>query len=177
VNVRSANTAPSRGEALTCRLMQRADWPAVERIYAAGILGGNATFDAEPPSEEAFFAHRIPELSIVAETGAGIVGWAAASPVSSRPVYSGVVEHSVYVAAEATGRGVAGALLASLAERARTAGYWSIQSAIFPENTASIALHRKAGFREVGRMERIARASHGPFAGRWRDTLVFQLRL
>lgn len=157
--------------------MQRADWPAVERIYAAGILGGNATFDAEPPSQEAFFARRIPELSVVAEIGAGIVGWAAASPVSSRPVYAGVVEHSVYVAAEATGQGVAGALLASLAERARTAGYWSIQSAIFPENTASIVLHRKAGFREVGRMERIARASHGPFAGEWRDTLVFQLRL
>lgn len=157
--------------------MTQGDWPDVERIYAAGILGGNATFDDATPPKEDFFSRRIPELSLVAEDDGGILGWAAASPVSGRPVYSGVVDYSVYVDSPATGRGVAGILLESLTARARNAGYWSIQSAVFPENAGSIALHRKAGFREVGRMERIALMRYGPFGGLWRDTIIFQKRL
>jgi phosphinothricin acetyltransferase len=162
--------------------MARSDWLEVERIYAAGIVEGNATFDPATPAEDDFFSRRIPELSLVAEAAGGtdegrILGWAAAAPTSSRPVYSGVVDYSVYVDADASGRGVAGALLEALSGFARELGYWSIQASVFPENAASIALHRKAGFREVGRMERIARMSHGPFAGQWRDTIIFQKRL
>ncbi|WP_309106417.1 N-acetyltransferase family protein [Arthrobacter sp.] len=159
------------------RQMSRSDWSSVERIYAAGILGGNATFDATTPTEDDFYSRRIPGLSLVAEDDGGIMGWAAAAPTSSRPVYSGVVDYSVYVDIESSGRGVARALLEALCACARDLGYWSIQASVFPENAGSIALHHKAGFREVGRMERIALMNHGPFAGQWRDTVIFQKRL
>lgn len=153
-------------------------WPAVERIYAAGIAGGNATFAETPPSREDFFAAKIPGLGLVAVSDAGtVLGWAAATPTSSREVYRGVVEHSVYVDPSAAGRGVGLALLYALADRARELGMWTIQSSILAENAASLALHEKAGFRQVGRRERIGFMTYGLHAGTWRDTILMELRL
>ncbi|NVM98764.1 GNAT family N-acetyltransferase [Arthrobacter sp. SDTb3-6] len=158
--------------------MAAGDWDAVERIYAAGIAGGSATFAESPPPWEEFLATRIPGLSLVAVDGSGaVLGWAAATPTSTRDVYRGVIEHSVYVDPAAAGRGVGGALLRGLAGRARALGYWTIQSSILAENPASLALHGKAGFRTVGRRERIGLMSYGPYAGSWRDTILVELRL
>lgn len=159
------------------RAMTPKDWPSVERIYAQGIEDGEATFEVATPSWEAFDAGRLPGLRIVAvdETDA-VCGWVAASPVSSRPAYRGVVEHSVYVDREARGRGVGGLLLDAFIAAADAEGIWTIQSSIFPENTASLRLHEAAGFRVVGRRERIAQARIGPHAGRWRDTILIERR-
>jgi phosphinothricin acetyltransferase len=154
--------------------MIEADWPAVAAIWAEGIATGNATFETEPPSWAAFDATRRKEGRFVAvtERGGAVVGWAALSPVSSRPCYAGVAENSVYVAASARGEGVGTALMEALAAAAAAAGIWTIQTSVFPENTASIALHERAGFRIVGRRERIAELD-----GVWRDTLFLELRL
>jgi phosphinothricin acetyltransferase len=105
-----------------------------------------------------------------------VLGWAAASPVSSREVYRGVAEHSVYVASAARGRGIGGELLAALIESSEAAGIWTLQSGIFPENLGSLALHEAHGFRIVGRRERIALMSYGPMAGLWRDVLLVERR-
>jgi len=152
------------------------DWPAVERIYREGIATGEATFETEPPTWEVFDAGKVPELRLVAVDGEEVLGWAAASRVSTRAAYRGVIEHSVYVAGAARGRGVGRLLLDALVEAADAQGFWTIQSAIFPENTASLRLHAAAGFREVGRRERIARAQLGPRAGEWRDTILLERR-
>lgn len=153
------------------------DWPSVERIYAQGIEDGEATFEVAAPSWEAFDAGRLPGLRIVAvdETDA-VRGWVAASPVSSRPAYRGVVEHSVYIDREARGRGLGRLLLDAFISAADAAEIWTIQSSIFPENTASLRLHEAAGFRVVGRRERIAQARIGPHAGQWRDTILIERR-
>jgi len=158
------------------RPMTAGDWPEVREIYAAGIAAGNATFESEPPTWETFDAGKRPDLRLVAEDGAVVVGWAAASPVSSRPVYAGVVEHSVYVAADQQGRGIGRILLEALLARADELGVWTVQSSIFPENAASLRLHESGGFRTVGRRERIALMSTGPWAGQWRDTLLIERR-
>ncbi|PPH95251.1 N-acetyltransferase [Rathayibacter sp. AY1D1] len=158
------------------RPMLPADWAAVEAIYRDGIATGHATFQAEPPTWEAFDAGKLDVGRLVAVDGDQILGWAALSPVSSRPVYRGVVEHSVYVASAARGRGTGAALLHALIEAADAAGFWTIQSSIFPENTASLALHDSAGFRRVGTRERIALMTYGPAAGTWRDTILIERR-
>lgn len=152
--------------------MKEADWPEVAAIWAEGIATGNATFETEPPSWAAFDATRRQEGRLVAELEGSVVGWAALSPVSGRPCYAGVAENSVYVASTARGRGVGTALMQALADAAGQAGIWTIQTSVFPENAASIALHERAGFRIVGRRERIAE-----LAGVWRDTLFLELRL
>jgi L-amino acid N-acyltransferase YncA len=154
------------------RDMTESDWPRVAEIWAEGIATGIATFETEPPSWASFDASRRPEGRIVAENEGSVVGWAALSPVSSRPCYEGVAENSVYVAAEARGLGVGTALMQALVEVAVDAGIWTIQTSVFPENTASLALHERAGFRVVGRRERIAQLD-----GVWRDTLFLELRL
>jgi phosphinothricin acetyltransferase len=160
----------------TIRPLVAADWPEVQAIYAAGIATGNATFEAEPPDWEHFDSGKVADLRFVAEADGVITGWVAASPVSARPVYRGVVEHSVYVAPEAAGRGLGRLLLDAFLRAADEAGYWTVQSSIFPENEASLRLHRSAGFREVGRRERIALMPFGPYAGRWRDTILVERR-
>lgn len=153
------------------------DWPAVEAIYREGIVSGDATFEAEPPSWEDFDAGRLADLRLAAVDESGtVLAWAAASPVSSRPVYRGVIEHSVYVAGSARGHGVGRQLLEAFVRDADAGGYWMIQSSIFPENTASLTLHERAGFRMVGRRERIAQMTYGPHAGRWRDTILVERR-
>lgn len=162
-----------------CRIaaMTVADWPVVREIYAAGIASGHATFEAEPPSWAAFDAGRLAGHRHVARDAAGaVVGWVAASPTSGRAAYAGVVEHSVYVHPEAAGRGIGRGLLTALIGTTETAGIWTIQSAIFPENVASLALHERVGFRTVGRRERLARMTVGPLAGRWRDVILVERR-
>ncbi len=144
---------------------------AVLAIYQAGIDEGDATFETEAPSWPQFTAARLPEHRYVASDGADVLGWVAVSPVSSRCVYAGVVEHSVYVHPAARGRGVGRQLLAALIASTEAAGIWTIQSGIFPENAASVALHHAAGFRTIGVRERI-----GQHHGRWRDVLLLERR-
>jgi len=159
------------------RAMTATDWTAVESIYREGIATGNATFEAEPPTWAAFDSGKLVLGRLVAEDAAGfVIGWVAASPVSSREVYRGVVEHSVYVANKARGRGAGAALLDAFLRAADSAGVWTVQSSIFPENPASLALHDRAGFRRVGHRERIALMTYGPWAGQWRDTILVERR-
>jgi L-amino acid N-acyltransferase YncA len=154
------------------RVMGEADWPAVFEIWAEGIATGNATFETEPPSWSLFDATRRREGRFVVEEDGVVVGWAALSWVSTRPCYTGVAENSVYVASTARGRGLGNLLMDALVGSARDAGIWTIQTSIFPTNAASVALHERAGFRIVGRRERIAQ-----LGGEWRDTLFLELRL
>lgn len=159
------------------RGMVAADWPDVERIYAQGIDDGEATFEAATPTWAAFDAGRLPDLRIVAvDADDRVLGWAAASAVSTRPAYRGVIEHSIYIDRALRGQGVGRRLLAVFISAADAAGVWTIQSSIFPENDASRKLHEAGGFRVVGRRERIAQATVGPHAGSWRDTLLIERR-
>lgn len=163
--------------AITLVPLTELHWPQVESIYAEGIAAGSATFEPEPPSWHDFDASRLPAHRHVALRGDGdVVGWVACSPVSTRSVYSGVVEHSVYVAAAAQGVGVGGLLLGALVTSTEAAGIWTIQSNVFCENEASLRLHAAHGFRVVGTRERIGRATVGPYAGRWRDTVLIERR-
>ena len=163
--------------AATVRSMRDADWPAVQRIYEEGIGTGHATFESEAPDWERFNTSRLPRHRLVAETAEGsLLGWAAVSPVSARPIYSGVVEHSVYIAAVARGLGLGGALLRALAESTESVGIWTIQASVFPENEASLKLHLANGYVVVGRRRRIARMTHGPLTGHWRDTVLIERR-
>ena len=165
------------GRLPTLALLTADHWPEVERIYAAGIATGHATFESAPPTWEKFDAAKHPELSLVALGPSGrVLGWAAASSVSDRCVYAGVVEHSVYVDPAAQGAGVGRTLLDGLIATAETVGVWTIQSGIFPENTASLALHQAAGFRIIGTRERLGQMTHGPMAGKWRDVIFIERR-
>lgn len=122
--------------------MERSDWLAVQRIYGEGIATGHAPIEAEAPDWERFNTSRLPRHRLVAETAEGkVLGWAAVSPVSARPAYSGVVEHSVYVAAAARGLGLGASLLRALADSTEGDGIWTIQASVFPENEASLRLH------------------------------------
>jgi phosphinothricin acetyltransferase len=144
---------------------------AVLAIYQAGIEEGNATFETCAPDWAAFTTTRLPSHRFVATVAGRVAGWVAASAVSGRCVYAGVVEHSVYVHPAARGRGTGRRLLATLITSTEAAGIWTIQSGIFPENTASLALHQAAGFRVVGTRERI-----GQHHGHWRDVILIERR-
>lgn len=159
------------------RPMLPSDWPTVAAVFAEGIATGDATFQSDVPSWAEFDAGRLPEPRLVFEDDESVLGWAAVSPTSARDVYRGVVEHSVYVAAAARGRGVGSALLDALVDAAAASGIWMLQASVFPENAASLALHERHGFRVVGTRERIGRMGHGPSAGRWRDTVLIERRL
>ena len=151
--------------------MQPAHWAQVAAIYLEGIATGQATFETEEPSWEHWDRTHHPFARLVARQNDVIVGWAALSPVSQRRVYTGVAEVSVYVAATIRGSGVGRKLLDSLIEESERNGIWTLQAGIFPENAASIALHRACGFREVGKRERI-----GKMNGVWRDTILLERR-
>lgn len=158
----------------TIRPMSPDDWPQVKAIYEAGIATGNATFETEAPSWEAWdqghlAAHRL--VAVDTEDEDRVLGWAALSPVSDRCAYAGVAENSVYIHPDHHGRGVGRALLGALVAGADAAGLWTVQTGIFPENTASVRLHEACGFRVVGRLERIGRLN-----GVWRDTLFLERR-
>lgn len=158
--------------------MHAAHADAVLDIYAAGIATGHATFQQEAPTWAAFDADHLPDHRLVALDPDGtVLGWVAASAVSGRCVYSGVIEHSVYVAPSARGRGVGRTLLDALLASARTGGVWTVQSGVFPQNTASLALHDAAGFRVVGTRERLGLMAHGPLAGTWLDVVLLEKRL
>lgn len=152
-------------------------WPQVEAIYAAGIATGHATFETEPPDWEAFDTAKLPGQRLVAlDPASRVLGWTAASAVSDRCVYAGVVEHSVYVDPAAQGRGIGRLLLDGLVSPTEAAGIWTIQSGIFPENIPSLRLHQAAGFDVVGIRRRLGHMSYGPCAGQWRDVIMIERR-
>jgi L-amino acid N-acyltransferase YncA/DNA-binding transcriptional ArsR family regulator len=155
------------------RPMRASDAGPVLAVYQAGLDAGDASFETEAPTWEAFDAAKLPaHRQVAADTDTGeVLGWVAASAVSGRCVYAGVVEHSVYVAPTARRRGVGAALLQALIDSTEAAGIWTIQSGIFPENIASIRLHQRKGFRVVGTRERIGRQR-----GHWRDVVLVERR-
>lgn len=158
--------------------MRETDWNDVRRIYADGIATGLSTFESAPPATwEDFIKSKIPHGCLVGRDPDGtMAGWATLSPVSSRPVYRGVAEASVYVASSHRTRRVGDKLLAELIRTSETAGFWTLQSATFPHNLASIALQKRHGFVVVGLREKIGQMSHGPLAGQWCDTLLLERR-
>ena len=151
--------------------MDPAHGPAVLAIYQAGIDEGDATFETEAPDWQTFSGARLDAHRFVALRDGIVSGWVAVSAVSDRCAYAGVVEHSVYVDPDARGLGLGRALLQALIASTEAAGIWTIQSGVFPENVASLALHRSVGFREVGRRERLGRHHD-----RWRDVLLLERR-
>jgi phosphinothricin acetyltransferase len=156
------------------RIVAMADEHAVQvlDIYRLGIATGQATFETEPPAWDAFTTGRLPQHRFVAlDQGDRVVGWVACSPVSDRCVYAGVVEHSVYVHPDHHGLGIGRALLNALIASTEQANIWTIQSGVFPENTASLALHAACGFRTVGTRKRI-----GQHHGQWRDVTLIERR-
>jgi phosphinothricin acetyltransferase len=156
---------------VTVRDLRPNDWPEVARIYDEGIVTGNATFETQAPSWQEWDAAHLPDHRFVAEDDGRVAGWIALAPASSRQCYAGVAEISVYVAEDVRGKGVGSELLATVVESAEGAGLWTLQTSVFPENTASLAVLRRFGFRTVGTRERI-----GQLHGVWRDTVLVERR-
>lgn len=152
--------------------MRPGHWPAVRTIYEAGIATGNATFEREAPDWAAWDRDHRPDCRLVAVDGERVLGWVALSPTSSRRVYEGVAWVNIYVARDARGRGVGRALLEAVVEASHAAGIWTLQAGILAENAASLALHRRVGFRRVGVRERLGRDA----TGRWRDVVLMERR-
>ena len=155
---------------MTIDALTEADWPAAARIYAEGIASGDATFETEPPTWAAWDASHL-DVCRLAVRGPELLGWAALIPFSSRHVYRGVAELSIYVGEAARGRGVGHALLGELVRQSEVHGFWTLLAGIFPENEASLRLHARHGFRELGRHERL-----GEMQGRWRDVVMLERR-
>ena len=151
--------------------LQASDWEQVRSVYLEGIATGDATFETSAPEWAKWNADHLAEPRLVFREGEKICGWAALSPVSGRCVYAGVAEVSVYVAQDSRGRGIGRALLSALVAGSEQTGIWTLQAGIFPENRASIELHKKCGFRQVGTRERL-----GQMAGVWRDVELLERR-
>lgn len=151
--------------------MRPGQWDEVRAIYLEGLATGDATFETDAPEWERWDATHLSSCRLVALEGARVAGWAALSPVSARSAYAGVAEVSVYVGSPFRGMGAGRLLLSALVLESEAAGLWTLQASVFPENVASVALHRACGFREVGRRERVARRD-----GRWRDTVLLERR-
>ena len=147
------------------------DWPTVRTIYLEGIATKNATFETDAPEWEKWDSAHLKNCRLVARMNRQVVGWAALSPVSSRRVYAGVVEESIYISTSARSQGVGKKLLAVLIEESEQAGLWTIQTGIFPENTVSIHLHEQCGFRVLGVREKV-----GQMDGVWRDVVLLERR-
>jgi L-amino acid N-acyltransferase YncA len=147
------------------------DWDAVRRIYEEGIATGNATFETQAPEWHVWDEKHLQICRLVARKDDEVVGWAAVSPYSSRHVYRGVAEESIYIASSARGQGIGKALLQALVDESERAGLWTLQAGIFAENVGSIAVHKACGFREVGYRERI-----GCRDGVWRDVVLMERR-
>jgi L-amino acid N-acyltransferase YncA len=167
----SPSTRQDLPDAVVVRPLDEGDWDDVRRIYAEGIATGEATFETEVPDREALEAAWLPGHRWVAEIGGRVVGWAAAKPVSTRAVYAGVAETSIYVGDGCRGRGVGRALIQHQVSAADSGGLWTLQTSIFPENRASLNLHHSAGFRTLAVRERI-----GLHHGVWRDTVFLERR-
>lgn len=151
--------------------MLATDWPEVERIYLEGVATGQATFETQSPGWESWDAGHLQACRLVVSKGGKIAGWAALSPVSKREVYKGVAEVSIYIGDAFRGQGIGKALFARLVDEAEKHGLWTLQSSVFRENKATMALHRKMGFREIGFREKIAKHN-----GVWRDTVLLERR-
>jgi phosphinothricin acetyltransferase len=151
--------------------MAENDWPHVKEIYKEGIVTKNATFETEAPEWIEWHKDHLKSCRFVARKGDTIIGWAALSPVSGRCIYRGVAEVSVYVSSEARGKGTGNLLLEKLITESEKEDIWTLQAGIFPENKASIELHKKLGFREVGYREKI-----GKLDGVWRDVILLERR-
>ena len=151
--------------------MTEHDWEAVAAIYEDGIRARTATFETAVPDWTHWDGAHLAEPRLVAEEDGAVLGWAALSPTSTRPVYAGVAEVSVYVSEDARGRGLGRALLGALVEHSEAAGIWTLQAGVFPDNRASLALHRACGFRTVGIREGIGRLE-----GAWRDVVLLERR-
>lgn len=156
---------------IVIRAMRAVDWEAVSAIYTEGIATRLATFETEAPAWEKWDRAHLDVCRLVACRGDAVIGWAALLPVSSRCVYRGVADLSVYIAASARGQGVGKQLLTALIGASEAAGFWTIQSGIMADNRSSIALHEACGFRRVGTRERI-----GQLDGVWRDTILMERR-
>jgi phosphinothricin acetyltransferase len=162
---------------VTIAPLEERHWAQAAAIYAEGIATGHSTFETEPPTWVDFTAGHLTAHSHVALDEHGdVLGWVAASHVSSRCVYAGVVEESVYVAARARGMGVGRSLLQVLIDSTEAAGIWTIQAGIFPENLASLRLHADVGFEPVGVHRRLGLMTYGPLAGTWRDVVLIERR-
>lgn len=151
--------------------LDQTHWPIVKKIYEEGIATGNATFQLVAPEWNEWDNNHLPHSRIIAKEADTILGWAALTPVSGRCIYAGVAEVSVYVSDSARGKGFGNLLLEKLIEESEANNTWTLQAGIFPENMASISLHKKYGFRVVGRRERI-----GKMNGIWRDTMLLERR-
>lgn len=156
---------------ITISTMLPQHWEAVKAIYEQGIATGNATFQTTAPSYQSWDDAHIKTCRLIATLNNETVGWAALSAVSSRCVYEGVAEVSVYVATNARGKNVGSMLLQELITQSEQNNFWTLQSGIFPENKASIALHEKHGFRVLGYREKI-----GKMGNLWRDTIIMERR-
>jgi L-amino acid N-acyltransferase YncA len=156
---------------LTIEAMTASDWPSIRAIYLEGIATGDATFEQTAPDWDRWNAGHLETCRLVARMNSRIVGWAALSAVSSRCVYRGVAEVSIYVSGDARGQRIGSHLLEKLVAESERAGFWTLQAGIFPENVSSIRLHERAGFRMVGLRERL-----GNMNGRWRDVVLLERR-
>ncbi|HMF91562.1 MAG TPA: GNAT family N-acetyltransferase [Candidatus Angelobacter sp.] len=162
---------PPAASAISIEKMTADDWNAVRAIYEEGISTGDATFEQSAPTWEKWDTGHLASCRLVARDGNQLLGWAALSPVSARKVYAGVAEVSVYVTERARGKKIGSRLLSELVAASERAGIWTLNAGIFPENTASIALHKRHGFLVVGTRERI-----GCMNGRWRDVTLMERR-
>lgn len=154
------------------RQMTKEDWPDVAEIYRQGIATGKATFQYEIPSFEEWNSAHILKCRFVAVEDDNVIGWVSLSHISSRPVYAGVAEVSIYIAAKARGMGIGKLLLNQLILESEKSGFWLLQSGIMEDNETSISLHEKCGFRKVGYRERIGRDNNG----KWRSTVLMERR-
>lgn len=159
------------------RAFEERDFPQVQAIYEHGLDTGHASYERKAPSLDKFRTAKIMEtvfVAVEAEDDAKVLGWVSAAPVSSRQVFHGVVEDSIYIGPEARGRGIAGALLDHLVDTCARLGKWAIHSWIFPENEGSAKLHQSRGFEKVGTYHHLAKMPYGEMAGQWRDTDVWE---
>ncbi|WBT09659.1 GNAT family N-acetyltransferase [Corynebacterium sp. SCR221107] len=159
------------------RPLRRQDFGQVQGIYLQGLSTGHATYEGEAPSWEKFSSVKLEGtmfVAVEADDDSTVLGWVAAAPASSRSVFHGVVEDSIYIHRDAQGRGVAGALLDKLIETCQSMGKWAIHSWIFPENEGSAKLHESRGFEKVGTFSHLAKMTYGEMAGQWRDTDVWE---
>ena len=156
--------------------MKPEDWDQVRAIYEEGIATENATFEPMVPEWEKFDSAHVAEPRLVVRVGGRVAAWAALSRVSARKVYAGVAELSIYVGEKYSGKGIGDALLGVLVEASEKAGFWTLQGGIFPENTISIELHKKHGFRVLGIREKVGKMAFGKMKGKWRDVALMERR-
>jgi len=156
--------------------MGAADWEKVRAIYLEGIATGHATFEFEAPEWAKWDSSHVADPRLVLRKDGEIAAWASLSRVSARKVYAGVAEVSIYVAAKFRGQGLGSKLLTSLISASEGKGFWTLQAGIFPENVASIEMHKKHGFRVLGTREKVGKMTFGELEGKWRDVVLMERR-